>query len=559
MKLKTLATDKTLVPTSLSLEDRSMRGGFIVIRVRQIRNAASDPEDIPDADIPALKTQLATEIANADTAVQQILILVKADETADVLYKLSDVDARMKKAYISQGIVKSDLSAFRSLTVKVIGWWLLGDDFSLSANINDLHYLVDRKLRIMERMMYDVGRVDNRSWTKKTINTDIAGDWKDGWNRMFEYPRISQSLFLSHCDPDATTQVCKKPELSDWLVKGSTNLSLVKTARVNPAANTLWEQQTLDDYDFFFKSPAVNDPEVALNKLFTPSEDYKSRNLLFCDHVIHILHMEALLFSKKKRSADMSWLKNYINNVDGKMRIYFLNNSVNEYLAGPKDATFFKYKRVKVSELQIGDQLIVYNHPAYDKATVGGVWRLENALVVTIFPKLCLQGHGTHPLTFGQMKNIVVKLFNGEVDKLRARVESLINSGSTDKEIDFGGKGKLILRTDSSLSLYSSTVRKADWWLRWPHDPEKDDAAIASDPQRKTLAWQVHKVDYDNTYGYFPLWQPVTLHGNPIIKSGKISKIQKVIITPEMIAGWTWNLPVDVKDREMSVVLRPKN
>jgi len=65
MKLKTLAIDKTLVPAYLNGEDRSMRGGFIVIRVRQIRKAVTDPEDIPDADVPALKTQLTTEIAKS--------------------------------------------------------------------------------------------------------------------------------------------------------------------------------------------------------------------------------------------------------------------------------------------------------------------------------------------------------------------------------------------------------------------------------------------------------------------------------------------------------------
>jgi len=63
MKLKTLSSDKTLIPASIkSGEERSMRGAFIRIRVAQIRSAAPDPEDIPDADVPALKTQLATNL-----------------------------------------------------------------------------------------------------------------------------------------------------------------------------------------------------------------------------------------------------------------------------------------------------------------------------------------------------------------------------------------------------------------------------------------------------------------------------------------------------------------
>lgn len=561
MKLKTLSSDKTLIPASIkSGEERSMRGAFIRIRVAQIRSAAPDPEDIPDADVPALKTQLATEIGKANTAVQNILTLVQADETANKLYKLQDVDKRMKDGYVGQKFITSSLSSFRKTMVKSISWWLLGDDFSLEANAADLHLLVDRKLRITERMLYDVGRVDNRSWTKKTITANVAGQWKDGWNRMFEYPRIKQNLFLPHCSPDATTKVCTNAPMTDWHVHGSTNLSLVKTARTNAVVKNLWEQQPADAYAFFFKSPSVNDPVQALEGLFTPSPDYKSRNLLFCDHVIHILHMEALLFSKKKRSPDTSWLNSFIGAAGSKMRIYIPIWPGGPVFSGASgDTTFFEFKRVKVNSLQIGDHLIVYNHPAYDKATVGGVWRLENALVVSVYPKILLQGHGTHPLSFGQMKSIVVGLFKGEIAKLREKVEAHIQAGSSGTEIDFGGNGKLVRRYDSVLSLYKTSLQKADWWLRWPHDPEKSDAAIAADPARKLLAWQIHKVDYDATHGFFPLWEPVlNKNKTPVIKAGKISKIQKVEISPDMIAGWTWNLPLDPKERNKSAVLRPK-
>src|SRR5690606_23641115 len=124
MKLKTLSSDKALIPASIkSGEERSMRGAFISIRVRQIRSAAADPEDIPDADVPALKTQPITEIAQANTAGQDILALVQADETANKLYKLQDVDKRMKAAYVGQKLITSSLSSFRKVIVKSICWW----------------------------------------------------------------------------------------------------------------------------------------------------------------------------------------------------------------------------------------------------------------------------------------------------------------------------------------------------------------------------------------------------------------------------------------------------
>jgi hypothetical protein len=73
------------------------------------------------------------------------------------------------------------------------------------------------------------------------------------------------------------------------------------------------------------------------------------------------------------------------------------------------------------------------------------------------------------------------------------------------------------------------------------------------------LAKQIHKVDYDATHGFFPLWEPALKKDKtPVMKSGKISRIQKVEVSPDMIAGWTWSLPLDVKERNKSVVLRAK-
>ena len=82
MQLAELARDPTLVPTSLSREERSMRGGFIVVRVRTLRAAVSDPADIPNADVPALRTQLTVEITQAVAAYTAIHTRVNADAAA---------------------------------------------------------------------------------------------------------------------------------------------------------------------------------------------------------------------------------------------------------------------------------------------------------------------------------------------------------------------------------------------------------------------------------------------------------------------------------------------
>jgi hypothetical protein len=569
MKLAELARDPTLVPPGLSGEERSMRGGYVVIRVRTLRAGAPDPADIPDGDVPALRTQLAGEITQAAAAYNAIRTRVNADAAAGRLLSLANVDARMRRKYLGSGLLPGGLAEMRTRLVRTIVWWATGVHAALltPARLDDLHLLVDRRLRLVERMLYDIGRVTH-NWRVDQIHPNPAGPWREGWNRMFEYPRIPQRLgdrgnhrnvFQGICNPDSSAlRLCQNPAMTDWHVRGAVHLMLRRTIRLNPTAAPHWNQTPASGYHFLLKPGA--DPVQAIEQLFLPSEDYKNRNLLFCDHVIHILHMEALLWARKKRSADTSWLTGYIGSTPDKLRITYPIPSNVPFLAGQVDGVFFEFQRIHISQAQVGDHLIVYNHPAYDKATVGGVWRLENAIVVQVYPKRLLQGHGTNPLTIDEMKAQMIGLFNGEIKRLRQRVEDHLASGSTDTTIDFGGYGRLVRRVPPAASNYIPSLRKADWWLRWEHDSEKDEAAIAADPARRSLAKSRHKIDYDSTHGYFPLWEPVLRANNqPVVNSaGKIKRIQAVKISARMVAAWTWHIPLNPGERDKLPVLRPR-
>ena len=80
---------------------------------------------------------------------------------------------------------------------------------------------------------------------------------------------------------------------------------------------------------------------------------------------------------------------------------------------------------MRQADLQVGDHVIVYNHPAYAKATAGGVWRLENAVVVQTSPDLLMQGHGSALRDQGGMWKEMISLFSAELDQRRADVEGL--------------------------------------------------------------------------------------------------------------------------------------
>lgn len=577
MKLADLIRDSNLVPKNLGREERSTRGGFINIRVNILRAATPNPVNIPDADVAGLRTQLIKELGQADAAFKTILARVNSDTTAKKLLPLADVDSRMLNRYLKQGLIPGNLAALRQRLVRFIIWRAVAIDSRLldPAKIEDLHLLVDRRLRLVERMLYDVGRVEGgeRTWNAKAIRADPSKPWEDGWNRMFEYPRIPQKLgksgdrakvFKGACNPDPKGS-CQTPGLTDWTVHGVEHLLLKDTTRLNSSAAPLWQRPPNGNhYKFFLKynPPPTEDPVQAIEQLFTPSKDFKARNLLFCDHVIHVLHLESLLFSKKKRDPSTIWFSDAVRvNAPGWVRIDFGFQNGTNFLASDKDTTFFQALRIAHHELQIADHLIVYNHPAYDKSSVGGVWRLENAVVVQVYPGLLLQGHGTNPLTFATMKQTMIGLFNNELERLRQRVRDHIKAGKSETEINFGNnEGKLVQRWGAGASLYTPSNARADWWLRWEHDSEKDEAAIAASPTRSSLAKRIHKIEYDGTHGYFPLWEPVLRRNKAPLtnSSGKVFRIQQVKVTADMVAAWTWFLPEKEADRGKLAVIRPK-
>lgn len=283
-----------------------------------------------------------------------------------------------------------------------------------------LHRLCDRRLRIVERMLYDVGRAGVRAWSRAAITARPGGPWLDGYERLFEYPRVPQSAFLDACQPDQNGRC--RPPMQEW--GHPSGDSFVHAAiRTNPAVAASWPRAN----DVLGFAPAAGASAVAaIQQMFTPSTDFLRRNLMYCDNTIHALHLEALVFAMTKRGAGTEWLDaDVAAGGSGWLRVQFQFGNPQRFLGSSGDSRYFEHVTVRESDLQVGDHLIVYNHPAYDKATLSGVWRLENALVVETVPELKMQGHGSRLLTKGGMWEEMVGLFNKELVQRRADVEGL--------------------------------------------------------------------------------------------------------------------------------------
>jgi hypothetical protein len=211
--------------------------------------------------------------------------------------------------------------------------------------------------------------------------------------------------------------------MQDWTRQGGTYL--FHAVRANTTAAPAWPANSSIAYELDYTTGTFPDAVSAINALFTQETDYKQRNLFYCDHTIHALHLEALVFSRAKRGQAAAWLDTELS---GKgphwLRLFVPMESTSlQFLASIGTPSHFAYdKNVHPGDLQIGDHLIIFNHPAYTGATATGVWRLENAVVVQTVPSLLMQGHGSTIYDLAYAKQRMLQLFNNEVAGRRANV-----------------------------------------------------------------------------------------------------------------------------------------
>lgn len=147
-------------------------------------------------------------------------------------------------------------------------------------------------------------------------------------------------------------------------------------------------------------------------------EDVWERMWLWCDHAIAACHIEALLFALRRRFADGEARFNKLvtgsgppDLPDGARPPYVaLVNLIgaevpvnNGHLMAHDKDRHFENTVIDVADLQVGDQLIFWNHILYSLISTGD-WRLENALVMNLESepqgdvrkdRILLQGHGT--------------------------------------------------------------------------------------------------------------------------------------------------------------------
>ena len=424
MALADLLEDGRLKPDTRDADLLRLTADFVRRRVRrlvELNPADADPArpgDITAAATRALADIIASELPKVRAASDEIVRRV----SADAAHLSLDPTTIRKRGTKRPPLPLKAARANRRRLARCIVYQAAAADITLAdpGGLERLHRLCDRRLRIVERMLYDVGRADGRAWSRAQIEAHRGGPWLDGYERLFEYPRVPRSVFLPACRTDQFGRCT--PPMQAWGYPTG-DLYLQAPIQSNPATRASWTR--LEEYELDFAPAGGLDAVAAVQGLFQPSPDYLARNLMYCDHTIHALHLEALVFAMTKRGRGSAWLASEVAAQGARwLRIHVPFNT-GRFLGGSDEPLFFEHATVRQADLQVGDHLIVYNHPAYAKATVGGVWKLENAVVVQTSPDLLMQGHGSPLRDQGGMWAEMVGLFNAELAQRRADVEGL--------------------------------------------------------------------------------------------------------------------------------------
>jgi hypothetical protein len=472
-----LLRDRSVVSKKLKEPELGYTRDFVRRRARRMMELDPSMED------PARKGDLSAA-ATAIAAAQLPKELPRVRAARDEVWKRvrSDPDhlglsmATIRKR-VSTRPPLNDPRLMRRRLVATIVSQAAAHDVTLAdpANIERLHLVVDRRLRIIERMLYDVGRADHRRYPK-SVTSQPGGPWPDGLERMFEYPRVPQSIFLGMCQPDPNTGRCAIP-MNDWYVRGTEHVS--GPIRTNKGTRTAWPLAA-DGFSLPYTDGVLPNVESAIERLFVPSTDYLERNLLFCDQTVHALHLEALVFSWRKRGVAPGWLgAERAGKPPGWVRLYF-PFSGERFLASQTEPAHFEFGPVREAVLQPGDHLIVYNHPAYQHATVAGVWRLENAVVVQSHPSLRMQGHGSRVYSKAGMWRTMLKLFNAELERRRADVDGLA-----------------VVLADGPNQVEVGSVHRLRVGMRVEIADRRTDAVVAADRRITKIDHRKRKVTYD--------------------------------------------------------------
>ena len=536
------ATNKKLNygPTK-NLLDRH-KGFFVNRRAQTLANA--NPSWVTESGHTSLKARIDNEYKQLDTylTAKATALAPGGTDLAPPHLDLHDV-SRPTNATSASTVADNERTARarRSARIRAIGWRACGihDNLwqasagSTTATLQQkaLDTLVDRRLRLIERMSYQVSRADALGGAWSFTGGGATGPWKDNFRvRMFEYPRISRNVvsqvagFVGAAniasENDPRYQVGKPWQWEPGHHRLYYNVGPEPGNRFPTAEAGNW---SLDSPNYWQQLKPTSTGAAAIDALFKPDPDWWGRAWLFCDQVLSSLNIEALLFGLRRRvqpPTDVAFNAIVTGHAAGYVALgAFPDGSPGTgtpHLMHDTADPYFENTSIDEADLQMGDWLVFWNSHIYTRIAAGE-WKNEHSVVIEIDSdpvkggiqrdRLHLQGHGTKEQVYGSYQSGIASELDLSLNLVRKAIAAA-PSGTT--KLDWNGLKGLLVKWEP----YEPFNAPGAWWVSmeiadggWNNFTEALDAvpgAVAFD----AFASTGYSSPPSKTAIYFPLFRP---------------------------------------------------
>jgi hypothetical protein len=469
--------------------------------------------------------------------------------------------AKPKTTTSASTVASKEADARRRRTARVsgIGWraaaihpsmWQ-GAATSTTATLNQpaLHDIIDRRLRMVERMNFQISRAEALGGSWAFSGGGPTGPWQDGFRvRMFEYPRIPRNPagvvgqvvgFVGEAniapDTDPSFQTGGKPW--KWEI-GHHRLYYNVPPWPGNHFPTLsrpdWKHDLNPGAHYYQNLTPSTTGAAAIDNLFTPNSDWWERAWLFCDQVLSALQIDALLFALRRRAqppSDAAFNAIVTGNPPGYVALSsFVRKPLSTHrLMADTNDQFFDNMAIDESDIQIGDQLIFWNSFVYTDIS-SGEWRLENSVVIDVDSdqkrgsihrqNLHLQGHGTSEKDYtSYQRDDIAGQLNLSLKQVRDAIKAALASAPNTMSLKWNGVAGRLVRWDP----YEPFNAPGAWWVQmsltdaWGHTRWAAIADALQAVQGSVSGDPTPGADYTPPPSanavYFPLFRPAISGG----------------------------------------------
>ncbi|MGK2902134.1 MAG: hypothetical protein ACSLE7_04535 [Mycobacterium sp.] len=428
--------------------------------------------------------------------------------------------------------------------------------------------ILDRRLRMAERVLYHLpGELAD------PLPNGPTGPWNDHIRvRMFEYPYLFEKY--ANPDPDGrwagigpaniaepNDPIANPPKLWRYDLDRTITYDIGNHRRVRSPADTAFVPAAPTQFDpgsyHYDFSPTTPDPATAIDQLFTAATDFWQRSWIFCDHVLCAIHLEALRFGKKRRFNNDNLFNAAVQSrppgaPDGWAQLRPLPippwqgdpHAMGDDTGRPPGRQFYRASRM--SDLQVGDHIIVWNSIMYAVLSTGA-WSLENAVVVsmesdpfryTLGEDIHVMGHGSSdpPDRAGglQYTGVTVAYFrrdlSGGLSSFLKEARKVAVGAGAAATVSFKHPAAPLIqwspfgttfRINPEPGVNNAPMDIKPWWLVVPYDDETFIRRIGQDATLRSIP---DAIEYDSTVpgiqppppgparqrqaALFPLWVP---------------------------------------------------